>query len=193
MRERRPEDWRADLEKRHALEAKVGARLAAHPRLIMLKRSTASTDRLDYQLLGPGERLVETELKTKRQPYQGWAKFRPDLPEHDLFILDELALRRIVDAGRYAFLLVNDMPGRRWCLWSTADLVLTSKSRIARSLARESERVKGKLLISLVEHSIVCDTLGEAIETLVTSVEEVDRKWDDIAPWPRGTTPALGA
>lgn len=193
MRERRPEDWRADLEKRHALEAKVGARLAAHPRLIMLKRSTASTDRLDYQLLGPGERLVETELKTKRQPYQGWAKFRPDIPERDLFILDELALRRIVDAGRYAFLLVNDMPGRRWCLWSTADLVLTSKSRIARTLARESERVKGKLLISLVEHSIICATLGEAIETLVESVEEVDRKWDDIAPWPRGAKPALGA
>ena len=193
MRERRPEDWRTDLAKRHALEAKVGARLASHPRLIMLKRSTSSTDRLDYQLLGPGERLVETELKTKRQPYQGWTRFRPDLPERDLFILDELALRRIVDAGRYAFLLVNDMPGRRWCLWSTADLVLTSKSRISRTLAREGERVKGKLLISLVEHSMVCDTLGEAIETLVASVEEVDRKWDDIAPWPRGNSPAVGA
>lgn len=193
MRERRPEDWRTDLAKRHQIEAKVAARLAAHPGLIMLKRSTASTDRLDYQLLGPGERLIELELKTKRQPYQGWSRYRPDLPESDLFILDELALRRIVDAGRYAFLLVNDMPGRRWCLWSTADLVLTSKSRVARSLSREADRVKGKLLISLVEHSIVCATLAQAIEVLISSIHEVDRAWDDIAPWPSGNKPALGA
>jgi hypothetical protein len=193
MRERRPEDWRTDLAKRHQLEAKVAARLAAHPDLIMLKRSTASTDRLDYQLLGPGERLLEMELKTKRQPYQGWSRYRPDIVESDLFILDELALRRIVDAGRYAFLLVNDMPGRRWCLWSTADLVLTSKSRVARSLARETERVKGKLLISLIEHSIVRETLGEAIEALISSVHGVDRAWDDIAPWPSGAKPAVGA
>ncbi|MEA2447440.1 MAG: hypothetical protein QOK47_1077 [Actinomycetota bacterium] len=193
MRERRPEDWRTDLSKRHHIEAKVAARLAAHPGLIMLKRSTSSTDRLDYQLLGPGERLIEMELKTKRQPYQGWTRYRPDVPEKDLFILDELALRRIVDAGRYAFLLVNDMPGRRWCLWSTADLVLTSKSRVARSLARGADLVKGKLLISLVEHSTVTETLAEAIEALITTIYGVDKAWDDIAPWPSGSKPALGA
>ncbi|MEA2460662.1 MAG: hypothetical protein QOH90_839, partial [Actinomycetota bacterium] len=31
MRERRPEDWRKDLAKRHHIEAKVAGRLAAHP------------------------------------------------------------------------------------------------------------------------------------------------------------------
>jgi hypothetical protein len=193
MRDRRPEDWKTDLAQRHHVEERVGAFLSAHPELLMLKRSTASTDRLDYQLLGPGERLIEVELKSKRQPYKGWSKYRPDVPEEDLFILDELALRRIVDAGRYAFLLVRDMPRSRWCLWSTADLVLTSKSRVARTVSREVERVKGKLLIDLTEHSIVCGSLSEAVDTLVTAIGHVDRRWDDIAPWPSGRMPATGA
>ena len=193
MRERRPEDWRTDLAARHAIETRVGFTIGQHPELIMLKRSTASTDRLDYQLLGPGERLVEIELKSKRQPYRGWSKYRPDVPEADLFILDELALRRIVDAGRYAFLLVRDVPGERWCVWSTADLVLTSKSRVARTVSREVERVKGKLLISLTEHSIVCASLADAVDAIAVAIPQVDKQWDDIAPWPRGNRPALGA
>jgi hypothetical protein len=53
---------------------------------------------------------------------------RPDLAEVDLFILDELALRKNVDAGRYAYLVVADLPGQRWCVWSTADLVLATKT-----------------------------------------------------------------
>ncbi len=148
MRERRPSDWKVDLAQRHPIEAQVARALDEHPELVRLSSSTASLDRLDYQLLGPGERLCELELKTKRQPYRGWAHLRPELAETDLFILDELALRRVVDAGRYPFLLVRDVPGRRWALWSTAELVLATKMRVSRKLAT-SGTFKGKLLIDL--------------------------------------------
>lgn len=184
MRERRPADWRVDLAERHPLEAEVAGAIDAHPALVRLRTSTSSCDRLDYQLLGPGERMCELELKAKRRPYQGWSALRPEVAPADLFILDELALRRIVDAGRYGFLLVRDIPGRRWALWSTAELVLATKVRAGRHLATGAGHTKGKLLIDLSSAAAVSDTVAAALSTLATLVGVIDRRWDDIAPWP---------
>jgi hypothetical protein len=183
MRERRASDWKVDLAQRHPLEAQVARALDDHPGLVRLSSSTASLDRLDYQLLGPGERLCELELKTKRQPYRGWAYLRPELAELDVFILDELALRRVVDAGRYAFLLVRDTPGRRWALWSTAELVLATKVRVSRQLAT-SGTSKGKLLIDLAGAAAVVPTLPTALDALGELVRLIDRQWSDVAAWP---------
>ena len=184
MRERRPADWRIDLAQRHPLEAEVARALDDHPQLVRLESSTASLDRLDYQLLGPGERLCELELKTKRQPYRGWAQLRPELGEADVFILDELALRRVVDAGRYAFLLVRDLPSERWALWSTAELVLATKVRVSRRLATTSATDKGKILIDLAGAAAISHTLPGALGALAKLVTVIDRQWADVAPWP---------
>lgn len=183
MRERRASDWKFDLAQRHPLEAQVAQALDEHPGLVRLASSTASLDRLDYQLLGPGERLCELELKTKRQPYRGWAYLRPELAEADVFILDELALRRVVDAGRYAFLLVQDMPARRWAIWSTAELVLASKVRVSRKLAT-SGTFKGKLLIDLGAAAAIVPSLPAALDALGELVRLIDRQWSDVAAWP---------
>lgn len=183
MRERRASDWRIDLAQRHPLESQVARALDEHPELVRLSSCTASVDRLDYQLLGPGERLCELELKAKRQPYRGWAQLRPELAEADVFILDELALRRVVDAGRYAFLLVRDLPRERWALWSTAELVLASKVRVSRELAT-SGTSKGKLLIDLGASAAVAPTLPAALSALAKLVRLIDRQWSDIAAWP---------
>ncbi len=154
-----------------------------HPDLVRLQSSTASLDRLDYQLLGPGERLCELELKAKRQPYRGWAHLRPELPEADVFILDELALRRVVDAGRYAFLLVRDLPGERWALWSTAELLLATKVRVSRRLAATTVTDKGKALIDLGAAAITRN-LPAALSAVAKLVGVIDAQWGDVAPWP---------
>ncbi len=184
MRERRPADWRLDLAERRPLEAKVAAAIDAHPALVRLSSSTSSLDRLDYQVLGPGERLCQLELKTKRQAYKGWSGLRPEVAPADLFILDELALRRIVDAGRYGFLLVRDMPSDRWAVWSTAELVLATKVRVGRRLVTGVERTKGKVLIDLSSAAAVTTTLAGALSAVATLVGVIDRRWSDIAPWP---------
>jgi hypothetical protein len=114
MRERRSEDWVTDLAGRHSLERRMALALAGHPDCVLLKRATSSLQELDYAIAGPGDRLGQVELKAKHQPYRGWGHLRPELAQLDLFILDELALRKIVDAGRYAYLVVADVPGGRW-------------------------------------------------------------------------------
>lgn len=184
MRDRLPGDWKVDLRERHQLEADVRNELAAHPDLAMLHCSTASTERLDYQLVGPGARLLEVELKAKRQVYRGWAGYRPDVAESDLLILDELALRKLIDAGKYAFLLVQDLPGDRWGVWSTHDLVMTPKARVTRHLAVGTGAVKGKVLISFADDASLFADLGRAVDFIVESAKMVDQRWQDIAPWP---------
>ncbi len=101
-----------------------------------------------------------------------------------MFILDELTLRRIIDAGRYGFLLVRDMPEDRWAIWSTVELVLATKVRVCRKLATGVERTKGKVLIDLSGAAAVTTTLAAALSAVATLVGVIDRRWSDIAPWP---------
>ena len=106
--------------------------------------------RLGLRRTGLGERLAQVELKAKHQPYRGWGHLRPELAEADLlFVLDELALRKIVEAGRYAYLVVADLPSARWCVWSTVELVLASKVRTVRTLVTGTTRLKAKVLLDL--------------------------------------------
>jgi len=186
MRERRSEDWTADLAGRHALEARMGAALARHPQLILLKKSTASLNHLDYAVTGPGDRLGQVELKAKHQPYRGWSNLRPDVAEANLFILDELALRKIIDAGRYAYLVVADLPGRRWLVWSILDLVLASKVRTVRALATGIGRQKAKLLIDFGEAAVSVTDEHAAAATVAKMIASCDADWSAIEPWPHG-------
>jgi len=186
MRERRPADWATDLSGRHDLERRVEQALAQHPRLDLLRTSTAAFDRLDYQLLGPGGRLVQLELKAKLQPLsEGWRRLRPDIDAADVFVLDELAVRKIVDAGRYAFLIVRDRPADRWVLWSSGDLVVASRVRCARRLHKGPiPKDKGKLLFNLAEASLSAPALPAVLDAMADTVIRLDSWWNDIAPWP---------
>ena len=186
MRDRRPGDWVTDLAGRHRLEDDMARALASHPELILARRATHALDTLDFTVLGPGERLAQVELKAKHQPYRGWARLRPELAERDLFILDELALRKIVDAGRYAHLVVADLPIGRWCVWSTADLVLATKVRTVRALATGAGRLKAKVLVDFREAAAVVDSPGDAAGVVADSLGRCDRLWGAIEPWPGG-------
>lgn len=192
MRERQSSDWVIDLNGRHGIEAQVEHALGVHASLTLLRASTNSFDCLDFQLLSKSEQLVQLELKAKRQPLSaGWRQLRPDVAPEDLFVLDELALRKIVDAGRYAFLLVRDIPKARWLLWTVGDLLVASRTRHARSIDRGAgAQFKGKLLFDLGEAGYTTSDLGEALDAVCRTTGRLDAWWSDIAPWP--TLPATG-
>jgi hypothetical protein len=135
--------------------------------------------------LSHSERFVELELKAKNQQLsQGWQQLRPEVREADLFVIDELALRKITDAGRFAFLLVWDAPSRRWALWSSGDLLVASRRRHTRSLDTPAGKTKGKLLFDISEAGCIARDLEGALDALVVMADHLDRWWQDIAPWP---------
>jgi hypothetical protein len=193
MRERRRGDWRIDLARRHPLETQVRHAIEEHPALTLLTSSTDSMDRLDFQVLGPGERLCEIELKAKHQTYRGWSAYRPDVAESDLFILDELALRKIVGAGRYGMLLVNDQPSGRWIVFTVMDLVLASKARVDRRLATGVDRIKAKVLLDLNDSDQHHASATAALSAVASYMKVIDRHWNAIEPWPSRHCNRLGA
>ncbi len=184
MRARRPSDWVVDLGGRHELETKVRSALAAHSSLQLLRSSTSSLDRLDYQL-ECSKQFAELELKAKNQRLSdGWQRLRPEVRAVDLFVLDELALRKITDAGRFAFLLLWDAPSERWALWSSGDLLVASRRRHTRALDTAAGKTKGKLLFDISEAGYIGTNLEGALDALVVMADHLDRWWEDIAPWP---------
>jgi hypothetical protein len=94
----------------------------------------------------------------------------------------------LIDAGRHAFLLVNDQPGSRWVLWTTMDLVFASKVRVNRCLATGVDRVKAKVLLDLRDSPHHHPNLTAALSAVASAVRVVDRHWSDIGPWPTNRT-----
>jgi hypothetical protein len=189
MRDRRASDWAVDLGGRHATEGEVASALLAHDRLLLRQQSTESFHRLDFQLADSTGRAIELELKEKKQPLSdGWGLLRPEIESSNLFVLDELSLRKIVDAGHYAFLLVRDVPLDRWCLWSTGDLLVATSVRYVRTMHRGKVCQKGKLLLDITEAGAVVQTLEAALDILSRSVNEIDGWWTRGVPWPSLTS-----
>ncbi|MDQ6616690.1 MAG: hypothetical protein M3083_18585 [Actinomycetota bacterium] len=195
MRDRRRADWVTDLDGRHTVERQVRTAIESHPQLRVTRDSTASFDRLDFALAGPGGRPIELEVKAKNQPLSaGWRVLRPDVDPGDLFVLDELAMRKMVDAGRHAFMIVRDVPRDCWFLWSAGDLAVATRVRHSRRLQKgTTAMVKGKLLLNLAEAGYRAPALAEVVDTLATTAGDVDRRWRDISPWPAGTVSTMAA
>jgi hypothetical protein len=88
------------------------------------------------------------EVKEKRQAYnpRNWPPFAP---EADLFILDDLTVRKCLAYAPRAGILVRDNLQRFYCFFSVIDLALMPKVRVNRAIERQMQDVKGKWLINL--------------------------------------------
>lgn len=185
MRARVGSDWVTDLAGRRDLESQFGRGLRDHPRLRLVADATDRYDTPDYLIDVPDIGNASVELKAKWQPYRsGWTIHRPDVPEPELFILDELALRKIVAAGRHSYLVVYDNPTKRWRIFGTTELVLAPKARVARPLRGRRPTTKGKVLVDLRDGHHGGHTLAEAVGALATMIPVTDRRWAQVEPWP---------
>lgn len=182
MRTRTRSDWVTDLEDRHDLESAVGRALEHHSTVGRVRWHTNRVDRCDFTVTVTG-RPVEVELKAKRQRYVGW--HAPGVAERDLFILDELALRRIVASGPFTQLLIRDVPADRWVIFGVPDLVLAPKIRVDRLIHRNRPVKKGKVLLDLTDgHQVPDRGPGDAVEALVDQIVATRRDWNQVEPWP---------
>lgn len=193
MRPRVRSDWAMDLAGRRDLETRFGEALRGHPSVRGVRDNTAAFDELDYTIDLAGIGLASVELKAKWQHYsQGWTRHRPDLAEADLFILDELALRKIIATGRHGYVAIYDHPSTRWRIYGVADLVLASKTRIARPLHGNRPTTKGKILLDLRDGHDAGHTSQEAVLVLAGVIATTERQWSRVEPWPTPTRKQAG-
>lgn len=107
---------------------------------------TNSTDQLDFYV--PGAWI---EVKEKKQRLgQRW-HLLPGVEEPDLFVLDELSLRKALKHGHEAWFLLRDVPGDRLFLAQAVHVACVERARVNRWTTENN--AKGKLILDLREYA----------------------------------------
>lgn len=107
-------------------------------------------ERLDFGFGDSGrKRYFSFDAKEKRQHYN--LKNWPDagIGEEHLFIIDDLAARRVLVFAPNAGLVIRDNLRRLYFLFTVVDLFLMPKVRVNRQLGVNPPLLKGKWLIDL--------------------------------------------
>jgi hypothetical protein len=189
MRTRRPADWTRDLNNRHQLENIVANTLRHHAAVRHVTVATRSLNELDYTVTLRTGIPIAVELKEKRQTYSAWWREQwereyPEQPHPDLFILDELTVRKLATKGPHAYLLINDNSAAcdRWHVCSVGDVLFGDFVRVSRPLHNTTN--KGKLLLNLTNMPVAEHTLDDALDGLDILSRTVTACWTDIQPWP---------
>lgn len=177
---RQPAHWQTDTTNRHSFEKKVRRGLEADGEFVLLD-STDSFDEVDFELGCRGRRLF-LEVKEKKQKYrEAWVEAAgTPLAESDLFILDELAARKIVLRAPRAYLITHDLPNERFSVFGALELITIPKARVNRSIDGGVATFKGKWLIDL-RHGQSFDNLEESLAFLKRRSAGEEDYWGALA------------
>jgi hypothetical protein len=110
---------------------------------------SSSFDKLDFTIIDKkGQPAFHLDVKEKRQKYKlsNWPDFAP---ESDLFILDDLAVRKSLGNAPKSGILIRDNLLVRYFFFSVVDLALMPRKRVNRPINRNQPDLKGKWLINL--------------------------------------------
>jgi len=134
---RPPGSAQADYEQAKKFEAAISQALGPY-----VVDKTSSTSELDFRLMG----ATVVEVKEKRQALTPrWTKLCPDWAPEDVFIIDELTVRKALIVGHpYVFFVLRDVPMKRLFFCSISELVAVERKRVNRG-------GKGKLLFNLTD------------------------------------------
>ena len=140
-----------------SLESEFKTYFAQHQ--IPYEDHTTSLKKLDFSFGDPKAKTHFCfDVKEKRQHYtrQNWQQL--DIPEAYLFILDDLAARKILAFAPNSGLVLRDNLNQKYYFFSIVDLFLMPKKRVNRTIKKQVETNKGKWLIDL-RNGKVCDNL----------------------------------
>jgi len=95
------------------------------------------------------KRYFRFDAKEKRRRYN--MKNWPDagIPEQHLFIMDDLAARKILAIAPNSGMVVRDNTQLKYYLFTVVDLFLMPKMRVNRPIHNQREGLKGKWLVDL--------------------------------------------
>jgi hypothetical protein len=188
MRVRVRADWQRDLANRHGLESLVATGLRDHAAITLCTVNTASMNDLDFGVRFRSGIGAAVELKEKRQRYSSWWSEQwsiqnPERAAAELFVLDELSMRKLTMAGPHAYLLIADSSesDSRWFGCSIGDVLFSDFVRVARPL--QNQVVKGKVIVALDDMPVADESLSAAIDGLDLLSRSVSACWASVAPW----------
>lgn len=116
------------------------------------------------------------DAKEKRQRYvlRNWPA-ADHIPEEHLFIMDDLAARKILAYAPNSGLIVRDNLCRKYYFFSIVDLYLMPRRRVNREINKNMRGLKGKWLTDL-RNGLCCETL----ESVFAGIENYLNRREDI-------------
>lgn len=117
---------------------------------IAFRDNSESFKKLDFSF---GDKAAKKhfsfDVKEKRQHYteRNWPD--TEIPESYLFILDDLAARKILAYSPNSGLVVRDNMSEQYIFFSVVDLFLMPKKRVNREIRKNIQGMKGKWMIDL--------------------------------------------
>src|SRR5688572_25749613 len=107
---------------------------------------SSTYNQLDFTIFRDDQPVFHFDAKEKRQTYNlsNWPRFGPEL---DLFILDDLAVRKCLAFAPKSGILVRDNLRQKYFFFSVIDLALMPRIRVNRPIHRNQPDLKGKWLI----------------------------------------------
>lgn len=127
-----------------------------------------STTELDYWVPG-----FYADVKQKKQPLGKRWHLLPDVPEHDLFVLDELSVRKAAEKGPHAYFIINDVPLDRHFLARIDEVFTADRVRVNR--VYDSGRAKGKWIIDLSNFRQLTDPASEILPAVLA--DQIQLPW----------------
>jgi len=155
-----PADLARDRAAGASVEVVVHAALVAHPVITHLSDFTGEHDTPDFTFRFE-RNLVRLEVKLKQQPLsEEVAAAWPEVDPGDLAIVDEVSFRKLVWSEGLGYLLLRDLPARRWCLFGPWELCLGPRRRYEHWQDNgNGAYLKGKLLVDLRAAAVTTDEL----------------------------------
>ncbi len=127
--------------------------------------NTSSLTALDFALT---RHNIQIDAKEKRQPFAMTHWKDASMPQEFLFIVDDLAIRKLLLHAPYSFTLIRDssVSPSSFYVFSLVDFLCIPKLRVRRKIRRNVPTVKGKWLIDLRDAASF-DTLSDSIDYII--------------------------
>lgn len=153
----------ADLTASKAWEKEVERALPAG----VIARTDSTTD-LDFYIPG-----LHIEAKEKRQKLTKRWWLVPNCAEEDLFVLDELSVRKALLHAPYSFFVLRDVPGGRIFYASAIEVAMADR-------VRRNRMGKGKWILRVTQFREL-PSLDQLYDRICAEVR--DMRWKDSACW----------
>jgi hypothetical protein len=133
---------------------------------------SSAYDQLDFTILKNDQPAFHFDAKEKRQTYNlsNWPKFAL---QTDLFILDDLAVRKCLAYAPKSGILIRDNLRQKYFFFSIIDLALMPRLRVNRQIHRNQPDLKGKWLINL-RNGKESESLDEAIKYIRAYLQKMN-------------------